>query len=105
LFAWQLFSHKLCRWLVPFAMLSALILNVGLALNVGLPASPGLYRALAVAHVGGYALALLALRWPSGVLRPWRPVGYLVLANASILSAWMRLLRGQQYALWTPSER
>ena len=28
LFAWQLASHKLCRWLVPFAMIAALISNV-----------------------------------------------------------------------------
>ena len=31
LFAWQLFSHKLCRWLVPFAMIAALAANAVLA--------------------------------------------------------------------------
>ena len=31
LFAWQLASHKLCRWLVPFAMLIAIVTNAALA--------------------------------------------------------------------------
>jgi len=31
LFAWQLISHKLCRWLVPFAMIGALGANAMLA--------------------------------------------------------------------------
>jgi hypothetical protein len=99
LFAWQLFSHKLCRWLVPFAMITALVLNLLLA------AESGVYRALAVLHVGGYLLAMLALKWPVSPLRPLRPIGYLVLANASILTAWACLVRGQNYVLWTPSER
>jgi hypothetical protein len=99
LFAWQLFSHKLCRWLVPFAMLSALGSNLVLAVT------SDFYRTLAVLHVAGYLLAIMALRWHVGVLRPLRPIGYLVLANVSILNAWLRLIRGQQYVLWTPSER
>ena len=32
LFAWQLLSHKLCRWLVPFAMIAAFAANGALAL-------------------------------------------------------------------------
>ena len=99
LFAWQLASHKLCRWLVPFALLAAL------ALNLALGAYSRGYRALAVVHVAGYALALLALWRPWGILRFWRPVGYLMLANASILSAWMRVLCGRNYVVWKPSER
>ena len=32
-FSWQLFSHKLCRWLVPFAMILAFTSNTLLASN------------------------------------------------------------------------
>src|SRR5437763_517709 len=32
-FAWQLLSHKLCRWLVPFAMMTAFVSNAVLALS------------------------------------------------------------------------
>src|SRR5206468_4518646 len=30
MFAWQLFSHKLCRWMVPFAMITAFLSNLAL---------------------------------------------------------------------------
>ena len=33
LFAWQLASHKLCRWLVPFAMMAAAAANAVLAVE------------------------------------------------------------------------
>ena len=33
LFSWQLFSHKLCRWLVPFLLISAFISNVVIMFN------------------------------------------------------------------------
>jgi hypothetical protein len=63
------------------------------------------YRILAGFHLAGYGLALLALRWPTPLLRAWRPVGFLLLANASILTAWMRVMQGKTIVVWTPSER
>jgi glycosyltransferase involved in cell wall biosynthesis len=99
IFAWQLASHKLCRWLVPFAML------IAAASNLLLAREPGLYRWLLVIQALFYGLAVLAIRWPTRALQVWRPVGFLVLANVSILDAWLRLLRGQTAVMWTPSQR
>lgn len=99
LFAWQLASHKLCRWLVPFALLGAAMANLLLAREAGF------YRLTGVCQLAFYALALLAIRWPVGVLQLWRPLGFLLLANLSILDAWVRLLRGRTVVSWTPSER
>jgi glycosyltransferase involved in cell wall biosynthesis len=99
LFAWQLASHKLFRWMVPFAMAGALLANLWLA------SDSNFYRILAGFHLAGYGLALLALRWPTPLLRAWRPVGFLLLANASILTAWMRVMQGKTIVVWTPSER
>ena len=98
-FAWQLFSHKLCRWLVPFAMLGAIMSNAVLARH------SGMYQIIGIGHAAFYALAILALRFHSPLLRMWRPVGFLVLANLSILNAWGRLLAGRTVVVWTPSER
>src|SRR4030095_3111787 len=53
LFAWQLLSHKLCRWLVPFALILALFATVVLAV------ASTLYRAPLLAQVAFYALAVL----------------------------------------------
>jgi cellulose synthase/poly-beta-1,6-N-acetylglucosamine synthase-like glycosyltransferase len=100
LFAWQLFSHKLCRWLVPFAMIMALVTN-------GLIASASqLYQGMMVVQVAFYALALLYLvtkRLPSfGVLRI---PSFFVMVNLSILDAWIRYFRGERIVSWSPSKR
>ena len=100
LFAWQLFSHKLCRWLVPFAMIAALVANGWLALS-----SP-VYRAILLVQAGFYSLALvymLSRRVPSvGMLRI---PSFFVMVNLSILDAWMRYFRGERIVSWTPSKR
>jgi cellulose synthase/poly-beta-1,6-N-acetylglucosamine synthase-like glycosyltransferase len=99
-FAWQLFSHKLCRWLVPFAMIAALVANGWLALS-----SP-VYRVILLVQAGFYSLALvymLSRRVPSiGMLRI---PSFFVMANLSILDAWMRYFRGERIVSWTPSKR
>src|SRR5207237_10837270 len=52
LFAWQLASHKLCRWLVPFAMIGAAIGNAAL-LN-----DATFYQLTFAAQLACYATAL-----------------------------------------------
>jgi glycosyltransferase involved in cell wall biosynthesis len=100
LFAWQLVSHKLCRWLVPFAMLAALAANAALA-----PASP-FYRALLVLQVLFYAVAAAGLMWkPLMRVTPVRLAAYFVVVNASILQAWLRYWQGERLVLWEPSKR
>ena len=97
--SWQLFSHKVCRWLVPFAMLGALVANLLLAV-----ASP-FYAALAAVQIVGYTVAA------AGTLRREPPRGisriltFLVLANLSILNAWYDLARGRRFVTWEPSRR
>ena len=100
LFAWQLFSHKLCRWLVPIAMIVALAAN-------GVLASASLfYQGMLVVQVAFYTLALLYLaskRLPSfGVLRL---PSFFVMVNVSILDAWIRYFRGERIVSWSPSKR
>jgi glycosyltransferase involved in cell wall biosynthesis len=100
LFAWQLLSHKLCRWLVPFAMVAALAANTALA-----PASR-FYLALVVLQFLFYAVAAGGLLWkPLLDLAPVRLAAYFVLVNASITQAWLRYWTGQRLVMWQPSER
>ncbi|HJT21821.1 MAG TPA: glycosyltransferase family 2 protein [Nitrospira sp.] len=100
LFAWQLFSHKLCRWLVPFAMILALAANGYLAVS-----SP-FYRVMLVAQAGFYVLALMYIgtrRVPRfGMLRL---PSFFVMVNVSILDAWLRYFRGERIVSWNPSKR
>jgi hypothetical protein len=100
LFAWQLFSHKLCRWLVPFAMISALLSNIVLA-----PSSL-FFQGMLMAQAVFYAVALAYLatkRLPGfGVLRL---PSFFVMVNLSILDAWIRYFRGERITSWSPSKR
>ena len=100
LFSWQLFSHKLCRWLVPLAMIIAFVSNLGLL------AASQLYVLTFLLQFVLYALAIIgctplghygksALKLPS----------YFLIVNVSILSAWFRYLRGERMVSWKPSDR
>jgi hypothetical protein len=95
LFAWQLASHKLCRWLVPFAMMTAFVSNALLVSR-----SFG-YAAALGAQIGFYAA--VAGGW-SGSRRLRIPF-FFFMANLAILMAWVRYARGERMIAWAPSER
>lgn len=100
LFAWQLVSHKLCRWLVPFEMLTAFVANALLA-----PAS-AIYQGLFCAQVLFYGIALCGLLIrPLQQLSVIRLPAFFLLVNASILKAWMRYWSGERLVVWEPSKR
>ena len=95
-FAWQLFSHKVCRWLVPFALIAAFVSNVFLIAH-----SP-LYAATFLVQCLFYAAALVGLWTGAAVLRI--PMFFFV-ANLGVLTAWLRYARGERIASWNPSQR
>lgn len=96
LFAWELASHKICRWLVPFAMLGALVTNLLLASR-----SP-FYQVTLFLQAGFYLAALVGLRTDARILRL---PSFLCVANFAVLMAWLRFARGERIALWSPSSR
>lgn len=100
LFAWQLFSHKLCRWLVPFAMISALLSNLALVTE------SVFYQVLLATQVCFYSMAL-AYAWCHWVPKTnlLRLPSFFVLVNLSILDAWLRYVRGDRVFQWEPSKR
>ncbi|HEX8948355.1 MAG TPA: glycosyltransferase family 2 protein [Dissulfurispiraceae bacterium] len=100
LFSWQLLSHKLCRWLVPFALLLALLANA-LAIS-----DAPLYLHAFLCQTAFYAIALGGIR--SGLFAKTgllKIPAFFILVNLSILSAWYRYARGERMASWTPSRR
>lgn len=99
-FAWQLLSHKLCRWLVPFAMAATLGANAALVLE------SRFYLVLFVLQLLFYALAAGGLLCkPLLAVAPIRLAAYFVLVNASILQAWLRYWSGERLVVWEPSKR
>jgi len=100
IFAWQLFSHKLCRWLVPFAMIGALVSNLILATQ------SMFYRVLLAGQALFYVMATVYAwchQMPKSNL--FRLPSFFVLVNLSILDAWVRYVRGDRVFRWEPSKR
>jgi cellulose synthase/poly-beta-1,6-N-acetylglucosamine synthase-like glycosyltransferase len=98
LFAWQLASHKLLRYL------SFLPLALAAALNWLLVPSSPIYGALAAGQCAVAALALLA-RWSPARLREISLACYcyyFLLLNLASAVAFVRFLRGQKQVLWQP---
>ena len=96
IFSWELASHKVCRWLVPFAMIAAVLSNLILASR-----SP-LYQTTLILQAAFYLTALLGL-WID--VRMLRLPLFLCVANLAVLTAWLRFARGERISMWRPSTR
>lgn len=92
--AFQLWSHKILRWLVPFFLLILFGANLFL-----LGSSP--YRYFLFAQAGFYLMALLSLVIP--VHRRWKVFGiplYFCVLNTAALVSVIEVLRGKKYTIW-----
>jgi len=100
-FAWMLLSHKVCRWLAPWAAVLALGALSMLAVSV-----PWARWVL-----GGAVLILAAAgagwAWPvgRGAPRVFTVPAYLVSGNVAALRALIGAMRGQRHATWEPTRR
>ena len=99
-YALQMFSHKLCRWLVPFCMIVAFPANLPLL-------DHGFVYSLAFAlQLLFYITVIAGLQFERlqkySVVR--FPV-YFALVNLSILVAWYKYLTNQEYFVWDATRR
>ncbi len=99
-FSWQLVSHKICRWLIPFGLLGVLIGSAGLWRE------GNFYRAVFVLQAALYGSGLFALAWRRLLeLKGPRLAGFFLLANAATLTAWMKFCSGEKFVTWRPTQR
>jgi hypothetical protein len=100
-FAWMLFSHKVCRWLVPWTAVAGL---AGLLILATQSAGVAL---IAAATLAGLAVAVVAwavsdrVRLPA----PLQLASFVVFGNLAALHASLRALHGKQDATWEPTRR
>jgi cellulose synthase/poly-beta-1,6-N-acetylglucosamine synthase-like glycosyltransferase len=96
-FAWQLWSHKVLRYLAFIPLIVALGVSILLAGNV-------LYLSIAAAGLAVLACAALGLLFPAAGagVRIIRLAQYFVLLNAASGIATFRFLRGERITVWKP---
>jgi len=100
-FAWMLFSHKVCRWLLPWALVLFVLALGTLALTSGWARA-----ALAATAVVGVLAAIGWLRSERGRLpRLVALPAYVVAGNVAVLHAWLRVFRGRLAPVWEPTRR
>lgn len=100
-FAWMVFSHKVCRWLVPAA-------GVAAALSLAVLGWDAAWARLAFGTLGAVtAVAALGWSWPTSRRMPWLVAvpSYFVWGNVAVLHAVLRLWRGSGIAVWEPTRR
>jgi cellulose synthase/poly-beta-1,6-N-acetylglucosamine synthase-like glycosyltransferase len=96
-FAWpafQLWSHKVLRWMVPLFLVAIFVSNLFLL------DSP-VFRTLMAAQLAFYAAALLNMMLP--LHRAWKPMGiplFFCTLNAAALFSMIELSRGKKYVTW-----
>jgi cellulose synthase/poly-beta-1,6-N-acetylglucosamine synthase-like glycosyltransferase len=100
LFSYQLFCHKLLRWLVPIFLSTALLSNLVLAFGSGAYLIIFLFQLMFFAVA---AITLLKKDPPNNLLL--KIPGYFLSVNLAIAIAWWRYLSGYRVLKWTPSER
>lgn len=101
IFAWMLFSHKVCRWLVPWAAVAALI---GLALLA--PTTPWAWVPLGAAALGSLLAWLGWRRSERGeVERILAVPAFAAAGNIAVIRATINLLRRHSDAVWEPTRR
>jgi cellulose synthase/poly-beta-1,6-N-acetylglucosamine synthase-like glycosyltransferase len=100
-FAWMLFSHKVCRWLVPWALVLALGALGALAVTT-------LWARIALATAAGLS-AVAAIAWarPAGESMPRLLAlpAYFAAGNLAVLHAWLRFCAGRSAPVWEPTRR
>ncbi|HEY1939445.1 MAG TPA: glycosyltransferase family 2 protein [Candidatus Angelobacter sp.] len=96
-FAWpafQLWSHKIMRWMVPLFLIALLGANFMLV-------DFSFYRLVLAAQLAFYAAAILNMLIP--LHRQWKPLGiplFFCTLNAAALVSMIEICRGRKYVTW-----
>ena len=100
LFSFQLWSHKVMRWLEPWLMLALFLVSLGLS------GTGGLYSLVFFAQMAFYGVACcvhfnLSLQKYS----PLKIIYFFCQVNLAMADAGLQFIRGTRVTVWTPTKR
>lgn len=94
--SFQLFSHKIMRWMVPFFLIGLLVCSL-------LTISATWVQTLLTMQLAFYLLALVSIRIPLHRISKLLSIPlYFCTLNAAALISFVELLRGRKYVIWDP---
>ena len=100
IFSFQLFMHKLMRYMVPLFLLTGFVSLTALA-------ALGSYRALFLLAAGAMVAAILIgrgsrLQRSNPIIRACHLLYYYLMVNYALVLAWINVLGGTRIILWAP---
>lgn len=100
-FAWMLFSHKLCRWLVYPALPVAAVALVAASVH------SVFWRIVLGFAILGTTIGVVGMRWPRERRAPAliTVAGFALAANVAGVLAWFCVLTNQRAPVWEPTRR
>ena len=101
LLSFELFSHKVCKFLVPVFMVAMLVTNLILAVN-------GTFFLMALIAQGIFYVAAGSASFvpkKSVLSRMVEAAKIFVVVNAAIALAWAKYWQGETYTTWSPTNR
>ncbi|MCB0344620.1 MAG: glycosyltransferase [Bdellovibrionales bacterium] len=98
-FSFQFFSHKLCRWLIPFFLIAGVAVLLVSTESV-MTFSLGLVGVYLFLLAAGFAWYLPAAH--ENIL--CRVALFFALSNVAIVHAWIDLVRGKRMVTWEPTK-
>ncbi len=113
-FAWKLFSHKVCRWLVPPSLLAVLggVALVGLSTPPGVGQFGGLVTLAAAGTLAAASAGVLAGAWgwhlasrDEDIPRILAVPAFFLMSNLAVVQAFGRVLLLGSERSWEPTRR
>ena len=101
LLSFELFSHKVCKFIVPFFMVALLVTNLILA-------GDGRFFMVVLIGQGIFYVAACLAAFASkrgSFYRMADAARTFVVVNAAIALAWVKYLQGETYTTWSPTKR
>ena len=125
MFSWQLLSHKICRWLVPFFLISSVFSNLIIFSKSYIYVLSFLMQSAIYGAAIFHKIKLLRkkerddseldvmqkqqhifVRQLKKILAQTARISYYFISvNLSILVAWIKYLKGERATYWNPSKR
>jgi cellulose synthase/poly-beta-1,6-N-acetylglucosamine synthase-like glycosyltransferase len=97
LYAIQLLSHKVLRYMVPLMLIAAFFSNLMLVFEFAYQVTLGIHLSLYVSGFLGFVLRQMGIK-----SRALSMAYYFILANVAAIVAYLKFLKGERIVTWTP---